>query len=182
MLGCMEVPERVVERVLARIDRSDPDACWIWPGALFGTGYGHVAWQVNNEQFHRGVHRVVYMALVGPIPAGFDLDHICHDPGVCRPAAAKDCPHRRCCNPAHLEPVDRQTNLLRGGTVAAERAARTHCPRGHPYDETNTRRDKLGRRSCRTCTRERNREWHARNREHRAAYNREYRERRKRKT
>jgi len=37
-------------------------------------------------------------------------------------------------------------------------AAKTHCPRGHPYDEANTiYRD--GRRFCLECRRKYNREW-----------------------
>lgn len=38
--------------------------------------------------------------------------------------------------------------------MGAPRAAKTHCPRGHPYDEENTRL-RNGRRHCRACERER---------------------------
>jgi hypothetical protein len=33
-------------------------------------------------------------------------------------------------------------------------ADRTHCPQGHPYDDTNTLRDPDGHRHCRTCHRQ----------------------------
>lgn len=147
----------------------------MWTGALFGPGYGHIGWQVNNQQFHRGVHRVMYEAFVGPIPDGYDVDHLCHDPRNCQPARAFDCPHRRCCNPEHLAATTRQKNLLRGGTTVAARAAKTHCPVGHPYDEQNTsvRRQ---RRHCRECDRRRAREYYWKNREKRSEQNRAWRQ------
>jgi hypothetical protein len=57
-------------------------------------------------------------------------------------------------NPAHLEPVTQEENVRRGN--ADYNHLKTHCPQGHPYDETNTilkpgrRRP---RRCCRACTR-----------------------------
>lgn len=74
-------------------DRIDAEGdCWEWMGARNGTGYGNIE--------SRGAHRVIYEALVGPIPKGLDLDHLCRNPP--------------CVNPDHLEPVTRSTNLLRG--------------------------------------------------------------------
>lgn len=48
-----------------------------------------------------------------PIPDDLQIDHLCHtdDPGC---LGGNDCPHRRCVNPAHLEPVTPQGNSLRG--------------------------------------------------------------------
>jgi hypothetical protein len=46
------------------------------------------------------VHRDVYEQLVGPIPEGLVLDHLCRN--------------RSCCNPAHLEPVTTAENVRRG--------------------------------------------------------------------
>lgn len=34
---------------------------------------------------------------------------------------------------------------------------KTHCPKGHVYNDINTKIDKLGKRSCRKCRRERER-------------------------
>ena len=70
-----DVPERVVQRVLAGVV-IDEHECWIWRGAKYGGGYGHVAWQKNNIQAHRSTHRVLYQAMIGPVPDGFDLDHL----------------------------------------------------------------------------------------------------------
>lgn len=178
MLGLMpdDAPQRVIDRILARISVTD-EGCWLWPGAT-SKGHGHISWSPGGRQIVYGrVHRVMYTAMRGSIPEGLDLDHLCHDPKVCAPVPATDCPHRRCCNPDHLSPATRQANLLRGGTVTAERAAVTHCPSGHEYTAENTLADKKGRRGCRKCVYERNRAYYWKNRERRKAYNRAWRQR-----
>jgi len=91
------------------------DGCWEWTGAVSG-GYGSM-----NEPFGSGfrrkkAHRVVYEWLVGPIPEGLDLDHVCHNGTACPGGAA--CVHRRCVRPSHLEPVTRSVNLQRSGHMA----------------------------------------------------------------
>lgn len=125
-----ELPHGVARRV-----EVDDNGCWLWTGSVVHNGYGQVAW---NEATWR-VHRLAYTILVGPIPEGLDLDHLCRV--------------RRCCNPAHLEAVTRRENLLRGDTLMARQVAATHCPQGHPYDEANTYLSR-GRRYCRECKRE----------------------------
>lgn len=131
--------------ILARVDRSGgEDACWPWTGAIDQGGYGKVLY--NGRTL--GAHRVVHMILVGPIPDGLELDHTCHNNSDCDGGNA--CPHRRCCNPRHAEAVTPRENTLRGRTIAARHAAKTHCPQGHPYDEANTYRWN-GWRICRTC-------------------------------
>lgn len=77
-----------------------PNGCWRWKGAVISTGYGHMR--------HKGqyvvAHRFAYELLVGPIPAGLALDHLCHNRDLsCRFPAP--CLHRLCVNPTHLEPV-----------------------------------------------------------------------------
>jgi len=118
--------ERFWEKVRA-LPVDDPDACWLWQGALSG-GYG----QICGEW----AHRFSYRFLVGPIPEGLQIDHLCRV--------------RHCVNPDHLEPVTQQVNIRRG-----EWATRTHCVNGHPFDEANTYRppSKPGWRYCRECFR-----------------------------
>jgi len=131
-------------RAVKRTRRGGPgNHCWLFTGSL-SNGYGKMA-IVDDDGERRTmlVHRLVYEAHVGPIPEGLDLDHLCRE--------------RACCNPKHLEPVDRRTNLLRGDTVPARRAAQTHCASGHPFSEENTYWWN-NRRYCRACRVVRNRE------------------------
>lgn len=172
-----EAPERVIERIKSRIEVND-SGCWIWTGAKT-TGYGRISWKTESGKIWRSVHRVLYVHEVGPVADGLDLDHLCHDPKQCKPELAEDCPHRACCNPAHLSPTTRRENLLRGGTVSADRRAVTHCPQGHELNAGNTLISTLGQRQCKACTYERNRAYYHQNKERRARYNREWRERRK---
>ena len=64
------------------------------------------------------------------------------------------CRNRACVNPAHLEAVTSRVNTLRGDTITARNARKTHCPLGHPIDG----RQKTGR-LCLTCKRSFNRIW-----------------------
>jgi hypothetical protein len=74
----------------------DSLGCWLWTASTDPKGYAQFDFRTRNT---RG-HRFVYEALVGRIPEGLDLDHLCRV--------------RRCVNPAHLEPVTRAENLRRG--------------------------------------------------------------------
>jgi hypothetical protein len=57
------------------------------------------------------------------------------------------CGNHLCVNPSHLEPVDPHDHVFRSPiTVASINAAKTHCPRGHPYDYEHR-----GKRYCLTC-------------------------------
>jgi hypothetical protein len=127
-------------KVLARLtDTDQPDACWEWTGATNGAaGYGHLRTPSATLAY---VHRLTFEQLVGPIPPGLVLDHLCRNPP--------------CANPRHLEPVTQRANGLRGATFAAQHAATTQCPRGHQLAGDNLEPSHLanGGRKCRTCQR-----------------------------
>lgn len=109
------------------------DTCWLWVGSLTSAGYGKI---YDDTRRLSQAHRVMYEALVGPVPAGKELDHTCRV--------------RRCVRPDHLEPVTHRENLLRGDTLAARHAKVTHCPRNHEYTPENIIW-KGTRRNCRAC-------------------------------
>lgn len=109
--------------------------CWIYAGQFNSYGYGVV--NIGFDKFM--AHRAVYETEVGEIPEGLDLDHLCRV--------------RACVNPEHLEPVTRRENLLRGETIAAKHAAKTHCAQGHELSGPNLRTtpNRPNTRICRTC-------------------------------
>jgi len=135
----------LAERVITKYVVNGETGCWLWTGRIGDDGYGTIAAgaDVDEARPRRALraHRVMYELLVGPIPEGLVIDHLCRVRG--------------CVNPEHLEPVTERINLLRGDTVTARNASVTHCPQGHPYDEANTFRRKNNGRECRECGRER---------------------------
>jgi hypothetical protein len=111
-------------------------------------GYGSIAEKLDGHWYPRRAHRVVYECLVGPIPDGLEMDHLCRN--------------TMCVNPAHLEPVPHRINMGRSTW-----AMKTHCPQGHPYTDQNTsieRGNGKTMRHCKACDRERHRERRAQER------------------
>ena len=126
----------VVERFLAKVDTSGE--CWLWLAATDRAGYGQ--FKIAGRQVK--AHRYAYELLVGPIPPGLVIDHLCRVTG--------------CVRPSHLEPVTNRENVRRGDTAGSgePQRSRTHCPRGHPYSGDNLY-ERGGRRMCLQCRRDR---------------------------
>lgn len=121
-----------LERFMDFVSPEPNTGCWLWMGQLSNVGYG----LFNLDYRIRNAHRVAYELVKGAIPDGLVLDHLCRVPS--------------CVNPDHLEPVAQRENVLRGISLAACRAAMTHCLRGHVLSEENLYRYKTQRR-CKTC-------------------------------
>lgn len=140
------------EQFWRRVDQSGGhDTCWPWTGYKLKTGYGSLKYGADGAT--KLAHRLAYELAVGPIPAGLEIDHRCHDPNACDLGDA--CPHRACANPTHLKQVaHRENSNLDRSTAGRRQAAKTHCPQDHEYTEENTYR-LGGRRHCRTCHRDR---------------------------
>jgi len=116
--------------------QADDSECWLWNRSVRSDGYG--TYYANGKQNY--AHRFAYETLVGPIPSGLHLDHLCRV--------------RNCVNPKHLEPVTQEENTRR----AAEANKRTECPHGHRYDEVNTYVYK-GYKKCKACKLEATKKW-----------------------
>ena len=113
----------------------DPDICWVLGNKPNDDGYIRVS--IKGKKYMS--HRAALMAVGVDIPNGYEVDHLCKN--------------RACCNPTHLEVVTHLENMRRGDGMDRWHAAKTHCKRGHLFDEANTIRNKKGFRSCRECRR-----------------------------
>lgn len=113
------------------------DSCWLWVGPKLPNGYGRVSWMGKLTL----THRIAYEMLVGPIPSGLTIDHLCRV--------------RACLRPDHLEPVALYINVMRGLNPTAINKRKTHCPRGHLLTPGNLVPSvaKRGARSCLACSR-----------------------------
>lgn len=142
------------ERIWSRIEKRGPDECWPWLGTQNGRGYGiHSIYLGNGKTTTIRPHRFVYEQEIGPIPADKQIDHICHS---WNPDCTKgdDCPHRSCCNPAHLRAVTAQVNTDRARAAPGVRnwqMLKTHCPADHAYTPENIKLGSHGERKCRKC-------------------------------
>lgn len=112
------------------------NGCWYWTGHVNQKGYG-LFW-VDGRYVR--AHRFAYEYLIGDIPSGLTLDHLCRN--------------RRCVNPAHLEPVSRGENVLRGIGISAENKRKTTCKHGHELVGRNLYITKSGHRQCLACHRD----------------------------
>jgi HNH endonuclease len=111
-------------------------SCWKWGGHIPKDGYGIIYARVGSARL---AHRVSYEIAKGPIPAGLQIDHLCHN--------------RWCINPDHLEAVTPAENNRRRLVKR-----KTHCPHGHEYSLSNTVITRKGSRICQICTRAGHRE------------------------
>ena len=109
-----------------------PFECWPWPGHIGQNGYPYIG--------RVPAYRRAWERLVGPIPARYEVDHLCRNP--------------LCVNPFHLEPVPPRVNNLRSASPAAKYAERAACSKGHAFTPKNTWIRGSGARVCRQCRRE----------------------------
>jgi hypothetical protein len=122
------------ERFWGKVDASG--TCWTWIAGLIPQGYGSF-WLRGKT---RRSHKVAYESVVGPVPDGLVLDHICRN--------------RRCVNPDHLRVVTHRENIFAPGSMclAAQNAEKDECLRGHLLSGENLLIWE-GKRSCRICRR-----------------------------
>ncbi len=129
--------ETFATRVFSSVDVRG--VCWEWTGTLDANGYG-ILGRGRRGAGNIAAHRAAYELLIGPIPEGMHLDHLCRN--------------HPCVSPDHLEVVTPEENKRRGYGIARLHAMRTHCSEGHPLDGmTGSRGGDRKHRYCKTCAR-----------------------------
>ena len=131
-------------RFFDRVDRhTDPDGCHPWLGPPDpSTGYGQLNWKdVGGKE---RAHVVAWCLENGQdIPRDpetgrrLDVDHLCHNRDTSCPGG-KTCPHRLCCNSAHLQVKTPQANKDAADEPRARGRYRTHFDCGCEITESNT--------------------------------------------
>lgn len=96
------------DRVWSFVDDRAASECWPWNGAPARNGYAMLS--INGVPFY--AHRLIWELMHGTKPPSrMVVDHRCHNEDQSCPGGK--CPHRLCCNPAHLELVTHKENLRR---------------------------------------------------------------------
>lgn len=131
----MITPLRVRTRLLASLVATT-DGCLVSSYSTGSHGYSQIGFHEGGRRTMALGHRVAWEAVHGLIPEGLTIDHLCRN--------------RPCCNVAHMRLMTNVDNARLNGN-----AIKTHCKRGHPFDEINTRRDRKGHRRCLACQHER---------------------------
>lgn len=114
-------------------DRGYKTPCWIWQGGTNAEGtYGRT--RHNGRQ--RPAHRAFFEAAFGPLPEGYEPDHLCRT--------------TLCVNPEHLEAVTRLENVRRSSAtklteaqVAEIRAVRDRIMAAAPPTQTGKPRRRV---------------------------------------
>lgn len=112
----------------------DENGCWQWQATLDRHGYGTFYLGRNLA-----AHRVAYALIVGDIPDGLHIDHLCRN--------------RACVNPTHLEAVPQRVNTLRGQAPSAVAFRESRCKQGHArsFENTYVNPNDPRHRQCRIC-------------------------------
>lgn len=117
---------------------------------ILNSGYYGVNLYINGKAKLRKIHVLVLEAFIGPRPPGL---FACHNDGN---ALNNHLSNLRWDTPSAniADSVEHRTHV---------EARKTHCSQGHPFTDGNTRISHDGKRVCKKCHRDRERERYRRN-------------------
>ena len=137
----------LIERFFQKVNKSGSEAypdCWIWRGGRTSKDYGSFKYYQDRSAI--GSHVSSYLFHIGEVPKGMLVRHRCDNPP--------------CVNPEHLllgTNSDNMKDMYARGRNGSSTKKRTHCFRGHSFDEFGVyeRKKKNGKtdRTCRECQR-----------------------------
>ncbi len=104
-----------MKRFWSKVELTGLYSCWEWLASKQNMGYGLFSYDGTMKL----AHRVAYTLVLGPIPKGLVLDHLCRN--------------KTCVNPLHLEAVTQKENVRRGNRITK------YCPAGHARTPDNLR-------------------------------------------
>lgn len=122
------------ERFWEKVEKNE-DGCWNWTAGCFGRNQEYGCFYLTGGRKAIPAHVWAYTNVIGPVPGGLVLDHLCEN--------------TKCVNPAHLNPTTNRENVLRGNSICAKEARQTHCRKGHSLEDAHI--TKKGSRDCRIC-------------------------------
>lgn len=111
--------------------------CWEWLSSKNHNGYGRLYFNGKS----RKAHQIAYELLIGEIPKGLEIDHLCGNRG--------------CVNVSHFDITTHAENTRRA-------RRNTHCGYGHEFTEGNTYIRPDGARACKACQRRITYDWRKR--------------------
>lgn len=112
--------------------------CWLYARVVDKRGYGTISVWLKDEKRMTTccAHRVMYENMVGAIPEGLELNHLCEV--------------KTCINPDHLEAITHKQNMWYSQPFGDNR-----CKRGHELTEDNVYtwyKNTSLHRQCRKCS------------------------------
>lgn len=78
----------IEERFWIKVSKSIDSECWLWTSNTNWRGYGQFRLKGKRTV---AAHRFAYELMVGPIPSGLNLDHICHNTACVNPKHLRIC-------------------------------------------------------------------------------------------
>jgi hypothetical protein len=123
-----------VPPILDLVDASGD--CWLYAGNSPDKLYPVIVRSERGRKVSYKVARLLWAALVGPIPDDWWLDHMCRN--------------TRCVNPDHMRPMSENDVPIRSDQPSGKRKAQRECKRGHLYTP-ETIKWQGNKRACAIC-------------------------------